>query len=330
MDISWSSHSTIIIQIVLLVLLYFVLSALARRGVKRLARKKAEATEKKNGFFESFEVSARNLERAMKISETRHRLISHLMQGFIFLIIVGVIIYLVPPLRTLSYSMLAGAGIAAIILGFAVQKSIANLFAGIFIAIYEPFRIGDFIQYKEYLGVVEDINLHYTVIREWKNRRFIVPNSLISEDLIKNYTITSATEFKTFNVGISYDSDIEHARRIILEEVHKHELLYIPESHVNGTVVREEPLVQVVGWGDFSVDLRIGFWVRHPFSGYKMKFDLLESILKRFKKEGVEVPYPYRTIVYKKDLKHPLSDIDDFQESYRKHTTQKKRKRHKK
>ena len=292
------------IQIALTLLLALVLVAI----IKRVFRKSLEnrrSARKAGPLLWHHELTGRLFAKSFQMSETRHRILARVLQAFVILIAVGVVVYMVPPLRALSYSLLAGAGIAAIIIGFAVQKSFANIFAGIFIGIYEPFRIGDFISIGERYGVVEDITLHHTVIREWRNRRYIIPNSIISDETIQNHTISTPRVFKTFEIGISYDSDVDLARKIILEEVNKHPSLLVPEEKVDNKLTKQEPSVRVIDWADFAIKLRVGFWVEHPFIGYTMKFDLLESIKKRFAKEGVEIPYPYRTIVYKKDMKRP-------------------------
>jgi small-conductance mechanosensitive channel len=298
----WFPFSIAAIQILLVSILAFVIIVIVNRLFRRSQQEKQEkAATPKPLFHEN--VIKPHLPHSLHLSETRHRILKRLIQVFIFLVALGIIIYLIPPLRALSYSMLAGAGIAAVIIGFAVQKSFANIFAGLFIGIYEPFRIGDYIKIGEQSGTVEDITLHHTVIREWRNIRYVIPNSIISEETIENFTLSTPKVFHTFEIGISYDSDVDLARKIILEEVNKHEEVISPEEKVDGKIVAQEPNVKVIDWGESSIRLRVGFWVNHPFLGWRVKFDVLENVKKRFAKEGVEIPYPYRTLVYKKDMR---------------------------
>jgi small conductance mechanosensitive channel len=293
-----------ITQSILIIALATIVAMIFKRFFKKSVEKhKSNRVGKPESFHTIFH--KKSFAVSFRMSETRHRILLRVIQAFVFVIAFSVIVYMIPPLRTLSYSLLAGAGIAAVIIGFAVQKSFANIFAGIFIGIYEPFRIGDFIRFADKTGVIEDITLHHTVIREWRNRRYIIPNSIISDQLIENYTISSSKMLKTFEVGISYDSDIDLAREIILEEVRKQPELLIPEEKEGDKIVKQWPNVKVVDWGESSLKLRIAFWVPNPLVGYRMKFKVLESVQKRFKQEGVEIPYPYRTLVYKKNLKKP-------------------------
>jgi small-conductance mechanosensitive channel len=68
---------------------------------------------------------------------------------------------------------------------------------------------------------------------------------------------------------------------------------------------KEEPWVRVVGHADFSIELRVYVWVAEVNEGWRARFWLLENIKKRFDREGIEIPFPYRTLVYKKDLPTP-------------------------
>ena len=110
---------------------------------------------------------------------------------FIFFLIAFVLIFgTVPFLRRQATLIFSGAGILAAIIGFAAQAAISNLIAGIFIVIFKPFRIGDYIKLdKERVGIVVDITLRHTVINTFENKRLIIPNSIISTESILNHTI---------------------------------------------------------------------------------------------------------------------------------------------
>ena len=92
-----------------------------------------------------------------------------------------------PPLKAFAGSLLAGAGILAAVLGFASQQAFSNIISGIFIIISKPFRVNDRLKIKEvYKGVVEDITLRHSVIRDFENRRIIVPNAVIASEILVN------------------------------------------------------------------------------------------------------------------------------------------------
>jgi small-conductance mechanosensitive channel len=132
------------------------------------------------------------------------------------------ILFLIPSFKAFSISLLAGAGILAIIIGFAAQKTLANIIAGISIAIYTPFRINDRLKIGEEFGDVEELTLRHVVLRTWDNRRVIIPNSIISEKEIVNYSIKDEKMLGTLDISVGYESDLEKAKKIILDLANKH------------------------------------------------------------------------------------------------------------
>ncbi|MBA7514122.1 Small-conductance mechanosensitive channel [subsurface metagenome] len=147
---------------------------------------------------------------------------------------------------------------------------------------------------KEY-GTIEDITLRHTVIRTWQNKRQIIPNSRISEETIINWTIGDLTVLWAVDFGISYDSDIDLARSIILDEINKHPDVMHEQDR--------EAKVRVTELGDFAVNLRALFWVSDRPTAWRTGTEIRESVKKRFDGGGVEIPFPYRTVVFKKDMK---------------------------
>ncbi|MEQ9308956.1 MAG: mechanosensitive ion channel family protein [Balneolaceae bacterium] len=209
-------------------------------------------------------------------------------------------IYMIPTLRVIATSVLAGAGLFAIAIGFASQQALSNIVSGIFIVIFKPYKINDRLQLRTDLtGVVEDINLRHTVIRNFENKRIIIPNSVISEEVLINSNYNDDKIIKWIDMGISYDSDIDLAREIMQDEVSKHP--FFEDGRTEEQIENGDPLVpvRVISLGDFSVNLRAWSTASDPARAFVMGTDLFESIKKRFDKEGIEIPFPYRTIVYK-------------------------------
>jgi len=144
-------------------------------------------------------------------------------------------------------------------------------------------------------GTIEDITLRHTAIRTWQNKRLIIPNSRISEETIINWTIGDLTVLWKVDFGISYDSDIDLARSIILDEINKHPDVMHEQDR--------EAKVRVTELGDFAVNLRALFWAPDRPTAWGTGAEIRESVKKRFDREGVEIPFPYRTVVFKKDMK---------------------------
>jgi small conductance mechanosensitive channel len=218
----------------------------------------------------------------------------------IFTIAIIFIFIKIPFLKSFGTALFAGAGIFAAIIGFASQKAFANIISGFFILIFRPFRVSDIIEVAGgRRGIVEEITLRHTVIRDFENRRIIIPNSQMSEDVIVNSSISDESIRKFVEFGISYDSDVDRAMDIIREE---------SENHPNFLDMRTEQdkknnvpavLVRVIGLGDFSVNIRAYVWTANNATAFELQCDVLRSVKKRFDTEGIEIPFPYRTIVFK-------------------------------
>ncbi len=230
---------------------------------------------------------------------TNYKFLRRVLVTIIYIVGFSIAIYQLPNLRALASSALAGAGILAVSIGFASQQALGNIISGIFIVIFKPFRINDRVKFKDSMGVVEDITLRHTVIRDFENKRIIVPNSIISNEAIVNSNFADDRICRFIEIGISYDSDVAKARSLVKEEILKHPLHIdgrSPEQKENGD---ELAPVRVIGYGDSSVNLRGWAWSKDPVDSFQMACDLNESIKNRFDQEGIEIPFPYRTIVYK-------------------------------
>lgn len=213
------------------------------------------------------------------------------------------IFYEIPYLKTIGTALFAGAGILAVAVGFASQKAFSNIISGIFILIFKPYKISDIIEFKDgQKGVVEEITLRHTIIKDYENRRILIPNSAISEETIINSSILDEKIKKHLIFSISYDSNIDKAIEIIQSEAEAHPLIL--DNRTKNDIENNEPIVmvRVVSLSDFSVDLKAYLWTKGNDEAFILKCDLLKSVKIRFDKEGIEIPFPYRTIVFKNEL----------------------------
>jgi small-conductance mechanosensitive channel len=295
-----------------------------------------------NTLMESY---LRKASAKLRMDTTSFRMFRHITVATIYFLGIVVVIFSIPDLRTLSVALFTGAGLAGIIIGFAAQNTLSNIIAGLSLALFQPFRVGDRLDIMNEYGKVADINLRHTVIITWDNRRLIIPNSIISNEAIINWTIEDPAVIWSIKVGISYDSDIDLAKKIMVEEARKHpnvmplqELQYSavkpsfitiealkngffdsPVLHLVDPDFRERGQVKVyvAELGDFSILLSMNVWFKDRSVAYSSGCEIKEAIKKRFDKEGVEIPYPYRTIVYKTDIEkkkkvtgEPYPEID--------------------
>lgn len=242
--------------------------------------------------------------KRLRIDKTRSRFFQNAISLIIWILAIGTVISLIPRLKHLAVTLFASAGILIAIAGFAAQQAFSNIISGVFIVMFRPFRVGDMIKVGtlEY-GIVEDITLRHTVIINFENKRIIIPNSVVSSDSITNNTIGDTKICEWIEVGISYDSDIDLATKIIQEESIDHPYCIDNRTKKEKNANEPQVSVRVLDFGDFSINLRAYVWLNDPLRARQMHSDINIAIKKRFDKEGVEIPFPYRTLVYKKDLK---------------------------
>ncbi|MBN2173937.1 MAG: mechanosensitive ion channel family protein [Bacteroidales bacterium] len=241
--------------------------------------------------------------KIIKSDPTNFSFLKNAIPFIIFSIAVIFIFIKIPFLKSLGTALFAGAGIIAAIVGFASQKAFANIISGVFILIFKPFRVGDTLEISNaQKGTVEEITLRHTVIKDYENRRVIVPNNQISDDILINSSISDESIRKFIEFGISYDSDVDTAIKIIQEEAEKHPFFIDNRTQEERNNKVPPVLVRMIAHGDFSIHLRAYVWAASNDQAFALYCDLLYSVKKRFDHEGIEIPFPYRTVVFKKDI----------------------------
>ncbi len=235
----------------------------------------------------------------MASDPTNYHFLRYIVVALVYVTGFSIVIYSVPSLRALASSLLAGAGILTVAVGFASQQALSNIIGGVFIIVFRPFRIKDRLKLKEFTGIVEDITLRHTVIRDFENKRIIIPNSIISNEIIVNADFADGKVCKFIDFGISYDSDIDKAKEIMVEEIKNHALHIDPRKEAEIAKGDPEIPVRVISLGDSAVNLRAWTWAKDSADGFVLSCDLLETIKKRFDKEGIDIPFPHRTLLYK-------------------------------
>ncbi|HEY9117136.1 MAG TPA: mechanosensitive ion channel domain-containing protein [Roseivirga sp.] len=240
----------------------------------------------------------------IRVDPTKYKFLSNAL-GFIIYTAATIVIFLsIPEFRTVGVTLFASAGIIAAIIGFASQAAFSNIVSGIFIVIFKPFRVGDIVRISNlYAGTIEDITLRHTVIKDFENKRLIIPNAVISAETIHNFNIVDEKVCNHIFYGISYDSNVDLATKIIQEEAMAHKNFVDNRSEEdieNGTPA---VIVRLIDFGESSINLRAQVWTDDPGLGFELKCDINKSIKERFDREGIEIPFPYRTIVYKEAKK---------------------------
>ena len=240
--------------------------------------------------------------KRVNVDPTNFSFLKNSISFVIYTLAIIAIFYITPSLKTVSKALFASAGIFAAIIGFASQKAFSNIIGGIFILIFRPFRVTDVIEVGTInKGIVEEITLRHTIIRNYENRRIIIPNAIISEETIINSHIVELKIKKFIEFDISYESDMDLAKQIIQEEAENHPLSL--DNRIEQEINEGKPkvIVRVIMLGEFSIKIRAYVWAKNNDDAFIINCDMNESVKKRFDKEGIEIPYPHRTIVYKKE-----------------------------
>ena len=197
----------------------------------------------------------------LQVDPTQYKFLNNALGFIIYLAALVAIFMVIPPLKTVGVTLFASAGIFAAIIGFASQAAFSNIVSGIFVVIFKPFRVGDIVKISNlYSGIVEDITLRHTVIRDFENKRLIIPNAVISSETIHNYNIIDDKVRNHIFYGISYDSNVDLAIKIIREEAmaHKH---YI-DNRSQEEIEDGEPavVIRLIEFGESSINLRAQVW----------------------------------------------------------------------
>ena len=215
--------------------------------------------------------------------------IQHLGTFIMWIVLALIFSHVVPSLNKVTTSLLAGVSIVSVVVGFAAQSTLGNLVSGISLVIYKPFRRGDRLQLTTPTGVetgiVEDLSLGYTVLRTFDNRRIVLSNGTIANQIMINLSSVDPRVMLSPTISIGYDSDIERARAIVLE---------LAQGHDDVVEVVGCPVVNL---GGSSVDLSLRAWCADSSTAKAVEYDLLEQIKKRFDEVGIEIPYAYQNVI---------------------------------
>ncbi|WP_333973083.1 mechanosensitive ion channel family protein [Alteromonas mediterranea] len=181
-------------------------------------------------------------------------------------------------------SFIAVVGAAGLAIGLALQGSLANFAGGVLILIFKPFRVGDTIEAEGYLGSVAEIQILYTVLNTFDNRRVVIPNGNLSNATLTNVSVYDKRRCD-MTFGIGYDDDIDKAKKIL-------QRLFEEDER---SLTEPAPRICVGGLGDNSVDLMFRPWVGTD-DLWPYYWDMQEKVKKAFDEEGIRIPYPQRDV----------------------------------
>lgn len=184
-------------------------------------------------------------------------------------------------------SLLAGAGVIGLAIGFAFQEIAANFFSGILIVIRKPYREGDIVQIEKFIGTVSDITLRTTNLATPSGLQVLVPNKDMFTKPVINYTKIPLRRVE-LNVGVSYGEDLRRVEKIALEAV----------SHMKARLPDHPLEFFYEGFGDSSVNFELRFWIDfHKQSDFaQARHEAIILLREAFREAGISIPFPIRTL----------------------------------
>lgn len=231
------------------------------------------------------------------------RLLRYGILALIYIAAFSEIITAIPALSNFLKTLLAGSGIAAIILSVAAQEPIGNLVSGLLIVFTQPFKVGDIIRYvsQDISGVVEEITLRHTIIRTFENKRLIIPNNTFNTSTIENANYSDSKICMMIDFGITYESDAVLAMQIISDVVLLHPNFCDTRSEEDIENGVPPVTTAVINFADSAVIIRAWVWAPSTSVSISMKSDILLGIQMRFAEAGIEFAYPHTEIIIDKD-----------------------------
>jgi small conductance mechanosensitive channel len=188
-------------------------------------------------------------------------------------------------------SMLAGAGLIGLALGFAFQDLATNFISGVIITFQQPIRVGDMIETNGFIGTVKDIKLRSILIDNFAGQNIEIPSKDVFQKPIINYSITKERRMSV-TCGVHYSTDLAFAQQIAIDAVKELPFL-LPEKNVD---------VHFQTFADSSINFIVFFWV-NPLEtpGFYAISEAIKAIKIAFDKNNITIPFPIRTLEFRQE-----------------------------
>lgn len=190
--------------------------------------------------------------------------------------------------------LLTALGIGGLAVALALQDTLGNLFAGLQVVGSRKINLGDVVRLDNGdEGIVRDLTWRYTSIHTPAGNLVIVPNSKLSSAIVTNYSMPSPDLPVSVPVGVAYDSDLERVERIAIEVAKE------VQATIPGAIRDFQPVVRFTGFGDSSVTFNLILRAATFQEQFLLRHELIKRLHARFKTDGIEIPFPMRTVQIK-------------------------------
>ncbi len=221
---------------------------------------------------------------------TKNKTITNLLEKVTGVVVIGVGAFIALSILNLDgavTSLLAGAGIIGLALGFAFQDIAANFMSGVILSMRQPFRIGDVIETNGYYGKVEKLNLRSTLLNTPQGQTIYIPNKSVYGNPLENFTDNGRRRVD-LACGVSYGDDLEKAKKVALEAVEGLEC--VDDSREVELYFNE--------FGNSSINFHLRFWIdfHSPWQFASAQSEAIMNIKKAFDDHDIMIPFPIRTL----------------------------------
>lgn len=215
----------------------------------------------------------------------------------IFRNLTAIIIYLVGFMIILHYlgisitPIITALGVGGLAIALALQETLSNLFSGFNIFITRKIRPGDYIKLESgEEGYVEDITWRNVIIRALQNNTIIIPNNKLASTIVTNFYLPEKDLAVLVQVGVSYDSDVKRVEEVT-NDVAREVMMEVP-----GGIPEFNPFIWFHTFGDHSINFTVILRAKEFVDQFVIKHEFIKRLLQRYRKEGIEIPFPIRTV----------------------------------
>jgi small-conductance mechanosensitive channel/CRP-like cAMP-binding protein len=187
------------------------------------------------------------------------------------------------------YSLVASVGVLGVVIGFAVQQTLGDIFSGLALQLQRPFDHGDWVRSGQFVGRVQSIGVRSTTIITRANERLEIPNSAIAKEALTNYGTPPVAD--EISIGISYNEPPNRVREVVLKVM----------SDVAHVLMDPSPEVLAWEYGDSAIKYRIKYWISDYAAQEQIRNSLVTSLWYALRRNAMEIPFPIQTI----DIRRP-------------------------
>ncbi len=269
---SWLDSIIVNLPNILIAVFVFIVALIASKYISKLARKILNKSR---------------LQPSMK----------NLISKFISIAVVIIGLFLILGILNLDKALntiLAGAGVAGLAVGLALQGALANTYSGIILSYIKHIKFGDWIETNDFEGEVIDIDLRAVTIKQVDNNLVYIPNKLVVDNPIKNYSTTAQSRV-ILECGVGYESDLRFVEKLTKETI---------VSNFEAVQKKDDVLFLWREFGDSSINYELRFWINSTsaLEVAKAKSETMMLMKEAYDENNINIPFPIRTLDFPKNF----------------------------